>query len=194
MAWESCRREEFPPPEEGATTRSLKRSKRRVAHPLAIAWPHLLFCPSQRFCYTCVTKVQTPMVNTCVHVHVQTRTVLVYMYTYVQYMFCLLEVLESQPFTARSIEGQTRFLVRRARHKVYRVLYGRHPEKCPVDLGRDTRTSTQSRRIVRRKDASWSLNWPSGANLLVRKQHMYFFLCLCDYCVLVFLCYWESNN
>ena len=30
-------------------------------------------------------------------------------------------------------------------------------------------------RIVRRKDASWSLNWPSGANLLARKQHMYFF-------------------
>jgi len=44
-----------------------------------------------------------------------------------------------------------------------------------VDLGCDTRTSTQSRRIVRRKDASWSLNWPSGANLLARKQHMYFF-------------------
>jgi len=44
-----------------------------------------------------------------------------------------------------------------------------------VDLGRDTRTSTQSRRLVRRKDASWSLNWPSGANLLARKQHMYFF-------------------
>ena len=35
--------------------------------------------------------------------------------------------------------------------------------------------STQSRRIVRRKDASWSLNWPSGANLLARKQNMYFF-------------------
>jgi len=49
------------------------------------------------------------------------------------------------------------------------------PEKCLVDLGRDTRTSTQSRRIVRRKDASWSLNWPSGANLLAQKQHMYFF-------------------
>ena len=68
------------------------------------------------------------------------------------------------------------------------------PEKCLVDLGRDTRTSTQSRRLVRRKDASWSLNWPSGANLLARKQHMYFFWCLCDYCVLVFLCYWESMN
>ena len=49
------------------------------------------------------------------------------------------------------------------------------PEKCLVDLGRDTQTSTQSRRIVRRKDASWSLNWPSGANLLARKQLMYFF-------------------
>ena len=68
------------------------------------------------------------------------------------------------------------------------------PEKCLVDLGRDTRTSTQSRRLVRRKDASWSVNWPSGANLLARKLHMYFYWCLCDYCVLVFLCYWESIN
>ena len=49
-------------------------------------------------------------------------------------------------------------------------------EKYLVDLGRDTRTSTQSRRLVRRKDASWSLNWPSGANLLAQKQHMYFLL------------------
>ena len=48
------------------------------------------------------------------------------------------------------------------------------PEKCLVDLGRDTRTSTQSRRLVRRKEASWSLNWPFGANLLAQKQHMYF--------------------
>jgi len=32
------------------------------------------------------------------------------------------------------------------------------PEKCLVDLGRDTRTSTQSRRLVRRKDAGWSPN------------------------------------
>jgi len=47
------------------------------------------------------------------------------------------------------------------------------PEKCLVYLGRDTRTSTQSRRLVRRKDASWSLNWPSGANLLAHKQHKY---------------------
>ena len=44
-----------------------------------------------------------------------------------------------------------------------------------MDLGRDTRTSTQSRLLVRRKDASWSLNWPSGASLLARKQHMYIF-------------------
>jgi len=29
---------------------------------------------------------------------------------------------------------------------------------------------------------------------IARKQHMYFFWCLCDYCVLVFLCYWESIN
>jgi len=49
------------------------------------------------------------------------------------------------------------------------------PENCLVDLGRDTRTSTQSRRLVRRKVASWSLNLPSGANMLVQKQHMYFF-------------------
>jgi len=28
----------------------------------------------------------------------------------------------------------------------------------------------QSRRLVRRKGASWSLNWPSGANLLARMQ------------------------
>jgi len=48
------------------------------------------------------------------------------------------------------------------------------PEKCLVDLGRDTRTSTQSRRLVRRKDASWSLNWPSGAYLLEHKQQKYF--------------------
>ena len=32
------------------------------------------------------------------------------------------------------------------------------PENCLVDLGRNTRTSTQSRRLVRRKGASWSLN------------------------------------
>ena len=36
--------------------------------------------------------------------------------------------------------------------------------------------------------------WPSGANLLAQKQHMYFFWCLCDYCALVFLCYSESTN
>ena len=40
--------------------------------------------PSQRFFYICLTKVQTPTVNTCIHVRVQTRTVLVYiMYKYV---------------------------------------------------------------------------------------------------------------
>ena len=31
-------------------------------------------------------------------------------------------------------------------------------------------TSTQSRRLVRRKGASWSLHWPSGANLLAHMQ------------------------
>ena len=31
------------------------------------------------------------------------------------------------------------------------------PERCPVYLGRETRTSTQSRRLVRRKDASWKI-------------------------------------
>ena len=30
---------------------------------------------------------------------------------------------------------------------------------------------------IRRKDASWSLNWPSGANLLAHKPHNYF-LCV----------------
>jgi len=45
------------------------------------------------------------------------------------------------------------------------------PENCLVGLlGRDTRTSTQSRRLDRRKGASWSLNWPSGANLLAHVQ------------------------
>jgi len=43
-------------------------------------------------------------------------------------------------------------------------------ENCLVDLGRDTRTSTQSRRLVQRKGASWSLNWPSGANWLAHVQ------------------------
>jgi len=62
-----------------------------------------------------------------------------------------------------------------------------------VDLGRDTRTRTQSRRIVRRKDASWSLNWPSGTYFSAKAAHILFW-CLCDYCVLVFLCYWESIN
>ena len=52
--------------------------------------------------------------------------------------------------------------------------WGKHsPEKYLVYLGRDTRTSTQSRRLVRMKDASWSLNWPSGANLLAHKRHKY---------------------
>jgi len=44
------------------------------------------------------------------------------------------------------------------------------PEVNLVDLGRDTRTSTQSRRLVRRRCASWGLNWPSGANLLAHVQ------------------------
>ena len=44
------------------------------------------------------------------------------------------------------------------------------PENCLVDLGRDTRTSTQSCRLVRRKGASWSRNWPSGANSLAHLQ------------------------
>ena len=65
------------------------------------------------------------------------------------------------------------------------VMYCMQPSRLPSSLSTasppdktewtDTRTSTQSRRIVRRKDASWSLNWPSEANLLARKQHMYFF-------------------
>ena len=54
------------------------------------------------------------------------------------------------------------------------IIYDSDPEG--VDLGRDTRTSTQSRRLVQRKDASWSLNWPSRENFPAQKQHMYFFL------------------
>ena len=45
-----------------------------------------------------------------------------------------------------------------------------------MDQGRNTQTSTQSRRLVLRKDASWGLNWPSGADMLAQKQHMYFFV------------------
>ena len=44
------------------------------------------------------------------------------------------------------------------------------PDNCPVDLGRDIWTSTQPCRLVRRKGAGWSLNWPSGANLQARMQ------------------------
>ena len=43
-------------------------------------------------------------------------------------------------------------------------------------------------------DAHGSFSMVSAPNLLARKQHMYYFWCLCDYCVLVFLCYWESIN
>ena len=58
-----------------------------------------------------------------------------------------------------------------------------------MDLGRDTRISTLSRRLVRRKDASWSLNWPSGANSLAHTQLKCIYFCLCDFFVLVFLCF-----
>ena len=68
------------------------------------------------------------------------------------------------------------------------------PENCLVDLGRDTRTSTQSRRLGRRKGASWSLNWPSGANFLGMCSSSAFFMCLCDCCILAFLCFWERIN
>ena len=44
------------------------------------------------------------------------------------------------------------------------------PDNFLVDLVRDTRTSTQSRRLVRWKGASWSHNWPSGANSLAHVQ------------------------
>jgi len=69
------------------------------------------------------------------------------------------------------------------------------PEKCLVDLGRDTRTNTQPRRLVRKKGASWSLSWPSGANFIVHMQFKCILcvsMCLCDCCVLVFLHFWES--
>jgi len=68
----------------------------------------------------------------------------------------------------------------------------RSPVKFLVDLGRNARTSTQSRQHVLRKGAIRSLNWPFGANLLAT-AHAHS-LCLCDYCVLVFFCYWESIN
>jgi len=83
--------------------------------------------------------------------------------------------------------GRVRVRVRVNTSTVRRTSPQNSSEKCLVDLGRDSRTSTQSRRLVRRKDASWCLNWPSGAKLLARKQHMYFFWCLCDYCVFFFL-------
>ena len=45
------------------------------------------------------------------------------------------------------------------------------------------RTSSQSHRLVRRKDTAWSLNWSSGANLIVicGCGSSTLFLCLCDY-------------
>jgi len=67
------------------------------------------------------------------------------------------------------------------------------PEKYLVDLGRDTRTSTQSRRLVRREDASWSLNWPSAAHLLEHKQHKYF-LCVPLWLLCTCFSYRESIN
>jgi len=84
---------------------------------------------------------------------------------------------------------------RRLKNTLRRCLPGakNSPENYLVDLGRDTRTSNQSRRLFLRKDASWCLNWPSGADLLAHKQHRYI-KCLCDYYVHVFLCYWDSNN
>jgi hypothetical protein len=41
-------------------------------------------------------------------------------------------------------------------------------EKCLMELERDTLTRTQSHGLVKRKGASWSLNWPSGANSLAQ--------------------------
>ena len=48
--------------------------------------------------------------------------------------------------------------------------------KCTVvtEAHKECTYAAQSRRFVRRKDASWSLNWPSGANLLAHKQHKSF--------------------
>ena len=48
-------------------------------------------------------------------------------------------------------------------------------------MTRDTRTSTQSRRLVRSKGASWCLNWPSGAILLAYMQ-------LSELAILLYLC------
>jgi hypothetical protein len=52
------------------------------------------------------------------------------------------------------------------------------PEKCLVDLERDTGTSIDSHRYVGRKDAIWGLNCPSRANLLARMQLKRTFMCL----------------
>jgi len=53
----------------------------------------------------------------------------------------------------------------------FHVLFNLNYKKdCLVDVGRDTRTRTQSRRLVRKKGASWSLNWPSGAHFLAHVQ------------------------
>ena len=69
---------------------------------------------------------------------------------------------------ARKRTGDAEIGRRPAPEKIIETILFRGKKKyLVVDLGRDTRTSTQLHRIVRRKGASWSLNWllESGANL-----------------------------
>ena len=77
------------------------------------------------------------------------------------------------PSLARKRTGESEIGWRPAPEKNIETMpcWGKNsPENCLVDLGRETRTSTQSRRLVRRKGASWSPHWPSGANLLAHMQ------------------------
>ena len=79
-----------------------------------------------------------------------------------------------------------------------------HVAPCTQQVAKDSgvfyklnicKDKSKQERLVRRKGASWSLNWPSGANSLAHLQlTSAFFMCLCDCCVLVFLCFWESIN
>ena len=109
---------------------------------------------------------------------------------------CYSHVTHTSLARKRTGDAKIGYSARRLRKTLRRFPAGakKCPEKCLVDLGRDTRTSTQSRRLVRRKGASWCLNWPSGANLLAHMQLICIFLCLCDYCLLAFLCFRESFN
>jgi len=51
--------------------------------------------------------------------------------------------------------------------------YGGTSRCDPKSSKEEENEHTQSRQLVRRKDASWCRNWPSGANLLAHMQRMY---------------------